>query len=527
MRKNLDISIIKLILSIILAFSFFGTLEAQQGGQSSKIYILPGAKYLTNFGNEIDNIKLAGNARFMHDNVYMDCDTAYIYNKSQSVRAVGHIKINRRNKLFLYGDTLKYYGETKMAYVYGNVRLVEEGLTLTTDAIAFNLKTNVATYSTGGKVVSKKNNNTLESKKGFYFSDEKKLTFKENVSLVNDDYIMKSNELDYFEDTEKAYFRGNTTIEGDSNFIFCKSGWYDTKNDLAEFNKDAYLIASNNRKLEGDKLFYDGKNKYTKAIKNVTITDSSNKMIINGGFAEYFEILSTALITDAPKVKKWFEDGDTLHLLADTLRVKRDTVNKDSRVYAYKNVQFFKQDVQGSCDSMIFREKDSMIHLFYDPVVWSDNSQLTGDTINIKLGKKSLDYIDLEKNAFVIEQVKQITFKDSTQTMADTTLTDYYNQIKGKFIKGVFKEDSIRKVYVDGNGQSVYYTNEPGKPIQALNKIICSDIVLTFANNQVVDILFMKKPEGTLYPLKDISEKDRKLDGFKWIANRPKKSNFE
>jgi len=525
LKKNSHILFTRLILATVLAFSFCGTIKSQKD-TTSKIYILPGAEYLTNFGDEIDNVKLAGNARFMHDSVFMDCDTAYIYNKTQSVRAVGNIKVNRGDTLFMYGDTLKYFGETKMAYVYGNVRLVEKDLTLTTDAIEFDLNSNIGTYNTGGKVESKKNNNTLISKKGYYFSDLKKLSFKDSVSLTNDDYVMKSDTLDYFEETEVAYFSGNTTIEGDSSFIFCKNGWYDTKNDLAEFRKDAYLIASK-RRLEGDSLFYDGREKYAKAIDRVTITDSANKMIVNGNFAEHFEKLNISMVTDTPRVKKWFEEGDTLYMLADTIRVKNDTTNKDSRVYAHYKVQFFKEDVQGLCDSMIFKEKDSVIRLFNDPVVWSENSELFGDTIIIKLGKQSLEYIDLQKNAFVIEQVKEILFKDSTKTIADTNLTDYFNQIKGKNIKGVFQQDSIRKVYVDGNGQSIYYTNEPGEPIQALNKIICSNIILTFTNNQVTDILFLKKPEGTLYPLKDISENDRKLEGFKWLENRPEKSNFK
>lgn len=530
----------KQVLFTCFALLFLTKISIAQNN-TSQIFILPGAKYLTNFGNEIDNIKLAGNARFMHDSVYMSCDTAYIYNKTQAVDAIGNVRINQGDSLFLYGDTLKYYGQTKMAYVYGNVKLIENDLTLYCDSAVYDLNTNVAKYTTGGKVISKKNKNTLTSTSGYYFSDYKKISFKDSVTLTNPDYTMKSDTLDYFENTETAYFFGNTTITGKDNFIFCKNGWYNTATDIAQFSKDAYLIADKHT-LAGDSLYYDRNLGYGKAIKNVKITDTANAIIVDGQFAEHYEKKNISVVTGNPLVSKWF-DADTLFLTADTIRVYNDSNNDKNIMYAHHKVAFHKSDIQGVCDSMIYLQNDSMLSMFYDPIVWSDQSQLTGDTILVGIANNKLNRIDLRQNSFIIEQVKTIGVKDDTTfiddsinnkidtvlvSIADTILTDYFNQIKGKNVKGIFKNDSIRKVYVNGNGQSIYYTGDEGKPIQALNKILCSDIVMTFKSNKVDDILFLRKPEGALIPLEKISVTDQKLDQFEWKNNmRPTgKSNL-
>jgi lipopolysaccharide export system protein LptA len=526
---------ILILFAIVCFISFSGYSQ-----NTNQIHILPGAKYLTNFGNEIDNVKLAGNARFMHDSVYMRCDTAYIYNKTKSVIAVGNVVVNQGDSLFLYGDTLNYFGNTKMAFVYGNVRLKENDLTLISDSLTYNLNTNIASYETGGKVTSKKNENSLTSIKGYYNSNTKVLSFKDSVVLNNPDYIMKSDTLDYHEETEIAYFFGNTTIEGDDNFIFCKNGWYDTKNDVAQFNKDAYMV-SDNHKLEGDSLYYNQKIGFGKAINNVTITDTANKLIVKGNLAKHYDKENISLVTGSPIVEKWF-DEDTLYLTADTISIFNDSADEKNILYAHHGVRFYKKDIQGDCDSMVYFQSDSMLKMYTNPIVWSEKSQLSGDTIFVQIANNKIKEINLLNNSFIIEEIKYtVNFNTDTLYIYDTinnktdtvlqelvgnTVATKFNQIKGKTIQGVFNHDSIRKVYVNGNGQSIYYTGDEGKAKEGLNKIVCSNIVLTFKKNKVDDILFLKKPEGSLFPIQDITEENSRLDGFHWnIEKRPQDKN--
>ena len=479
-------------------------------------------------GEDFNTIKLSGDAQFRQDSTYFYCDIALYKSNEKIVDAFGNIKVNQRDSLFLYGDTLFYNGNTKIAIIRGNVRLIKGDLTLSAPRLVYNMNTNTAYYSNGGTVVSKKNNNTLTSKKGYYYSDYNTLSFKDSVLLTNPEYVMKSDTLDYNENSEIAYFSGSTTITGENNLIFCKKGYYDTRNDISEFNRDAYLI-SDGHKIQGDKLYYDRNKGIGKAIGNMSLTDTTNKLIIAGDYGTRNEKTNTSFVTGNTMVSNWVDD-DTLFLTADTIRVKKNKTTENNSIFAYQKVTFYKTDMQGTCDSLVYLQNDSSLRMFQNPILWSDKNQMDGDTIFIQLSNNKIKELNIRNNAFIIDNVLLInkildsTNKDTTEINSkfDTTKTNYFNQIKGKTLKAVFIKDTLRNIYINGNGQSIYFTGEDFKPKEGLNKIICSNMVLKFKNNELVDIVFHKNPEGTLNNIADIKTEDQKLKGFHWeIEKRP------
>lgn len=474
------------------------------------INILPGAEYMGPADNDLSQIKFVGNARFSQDSVFMRCDVGIIERNLTFLKAVGNIIVNQGDSLYLYGDSLDYDGETKIAIVRGNVRLEKGDMTLSSPSLLYNTNTNIAYFTKGGKVVSKKNNNTLTSNKGYYYSNTQQLSFKENVVLTNPEYTMTSDTLDYNENSEIAYFSGNTFIKGEGNLIFCKNGYYDTRNDISEFNQDAYLI-SDGHKIEGQKLYYDRNTGFGKAIGKVTLTDTANKIVVDGDYGSRNEKTHNSFVTGNTLVSKWFEEGDTLFLTADTIRVLKNELTDKNSMYSYHNVRFYKKDIQGVCDSMVYLQSDSLLKLYQEPIIWSENSQMFGDTIYIQMANNKIEELRFRKNSFIIDAV---SFFDSITK--SPILTKQYDQIKGKFITGYFAQDSIRKVIVTGNGQSIFYTGEEGKRKQGLNRIDCSDIEIRFEKNKVDEILFIKEPTGKLIPIQDVKSEDEILKGFKW-----------
>ena len=430
------------------------------------------------------------------------------------LKALGNVRINQGDSIYLYGDSLDYDGESKIAIVRGNVRLIKSDLTLSAPSLLYDLNTNIAYYTNGGTVISKKNKNKLTSKKGYYYSNANKLSFKDSVVLTNPECVMTSDTLDYNELSEIAYFSGNTFITGEDNLIFCKNGYYDTRNDVAEFNKDAYLI-SDGHTIEGQKLYYDRNKGIGIATGNITLTDTANKIIVTGDYGTRNEENNTSFVTGNTLVSKWFEKEDTLFLTADTIKVVKIDSNKMNSLYCFHTVRFFKQDIQGVCDSMVYLQSDSLLKLFSNPFIWSENSQMNGDTIYIQLANNKIENLNLRKNSFIIESIKLIDSISESET-------GQYNQIKGKNIRALFSQDSIRRVFVNGNGQSIYFTGDEGKPKGGLNKIDCSDIEIRFSKNQIENILFLKLPEGTLFPIQDVKKEDEKLKGFQWkIDEKP------
>lgn len=475
-----------------------------------------GADSIIPMNGNINVAKIVGNARFMQDSVFMRSDFAILDSKLQFLKAVGNVRINQGDSLFLYGDSLNYDGDTRIAIVRGNVRLIENDLLLTAPSIRYNLTTNTAYYTEGGTVISKKNQNTLTSNLGYYFSDFKTLSFKGNVKLVNPDYVMTSDTLDYNELSEIAYFSGNTFIKGKGNLIFCKNGFYDTRNDISEFNEDAYLI-SDGHTIKGDKLYYDRNIGLGRAIGNIILQDSVNQILVTGDYGTRNETNNESFVTGHTLVSKWFEKEDTLFLSADTIKVIKIDSTKNNQLFCFHDVKIFKTDLQGICDSMVYLQSDSLIQLFSSPFIWSENSQMNGDTILIFLSAKRIKELKLRDNSFIIDAVYII----DTITM-DTILSGQYNQIKGKYVRAIFTQDTIRTVFVSGNGQSIYFTQEEKEPAQGLNKIYCSEMKIKFEKGTIRQISFLDKPDGVLMPIQETTLKDQQLKGFLWkIEERP------
>ena len=520
---------------ILLGLLFLFYQLSAQAQQVSKVEIINADSF--EFDEDLGNgaKRLLGHVQFKQDNVLMFADSAYYYDNN-ALDAFGNIHINQSDSVHLYGDFLKYNGNTKSATITGKVvTLKDKGMTLTTTQLDFNMQSNIGYYNKTGKIVTKEN--TLTSQNGYYYSSQKNLFFKKDVVLINPDYKMYCDSLRFNTVTETAFFNGPTNIISNANKIYCENGWYDTKKDVAQFNKNAWL-KNKEQKLHGDSLFYDSKNGYGKAIKNVEVLDSAQKLSIKGNFLEYFEIAEKSVVTDHAVLIQYFKT-DTLYLHADTLKATYDSTyfalknskekeelvknkgKKESKlkvqmedsvaaahrlIYAYYKVKFFKSDLQGLCDSLAYSATDSLMRLFVRPMLWSDANQLTAEFINIKLYDGKIYRLNMVHNAYIISQYDSLRF----------------NQIKGKKMIGYFVENDLRKIDVNGNGETIYYIKEEDGSLSGVNKAECSDMAIYIKDNKVEKLKMFKNPTGVMHPPKDANPADMLLKDFVWYkAYRP------
>ena len=142
---------------------------------------------------------------------------------------------------------------------------------------------------------------------------------------------MKSDTLRYNSISEIAYFFGPTTIQvkNEGTLIYCENGWYDTKNDISQFDKNAFLH-SKEHTIRGDSLFYDKNKGYGQAFKNITATDTVENIIINGDYAEFFEENEITIITGNAMLTQVY-DEDSLFLHADTLKAGDRSASTSNR----------------------------------------------------------------------------------------------------------------------------------------------------------------------------------------------------
>ncbi|WP_169719486.1 OstA-like protein [Olivibacter sitiensis] len=185
--------------------------------------------------------------------------------------------------------------------------------------------------------------------------------------------------------------------------------------------------------------------------------------------------------------------------IADTARTRI--------VMAYHNMRIFKSDLQARADSAFYGYPDSVIRCFGNPMIWSQGSQLSGDTIYMQLKNQQLDNMFLKTNAFIVSAEG-----DSTK----------FNQVKGRKISGFFTNNKLDVMYIDGNAQSNYYSVDQNK-ITGMMTSVSSRKKILFDNNEISDMIDIRKPEWVYYPVGLIPEDKEVLPGFIWKPeNRPK-----
>lgn len=438
---------------------------------------------------------MVGNVTLMHDNAILTCDSAFYNTEQNDVQMYGNVHINFSDTINLYGKYISYSGNTKTAKVRREVTLIHKKATLYCDSLNYDRNTSVAYYFNYGKIVS--NESVLVSRWGYYYAQLRDFVAVKEVILTNPQYKMFSDSLRYNIQTGISTFYGPSKIMSDTNLIYCENGWYDTKKDISRFSKNAYLW-SKKKLLKGDSLFYDRGKQYGIATKNVQLIDSTNNMIIRGNYGKYYENPDKAFMTDSAVFIAVQDSVDSMYLHADTLYYLT-TIDSAKFLKAYYHVKMFKEDLQGSCDSMVYSVKDSVMEMFKVPILWSEQHQLTAKQIKIYFRNDSIYKLYLNEIAFIISH-------------EDSSL---YNQIKGKTMTGYFRNNKLYKVDVKGNGQTIYYPKDNNEIIGA-NKAESSDLTIYIDSNEVKKIVFLKKPTATLYPLNQINPAEFKLDYFKW-----------
>jgi lipopolysaccharide export system protein LptA len=452
-----------------------------------------------------DALLLTGNVKINHDGVVLTCNKAYFFQKENYLKAFGNVQLVQGDTLFLNSKYAEYNGNVKKAFATGNAVMTSPDATLQTDTINFDRNVQQVFYNTKGTIVNK--DNTLVSKSGRYYVAEKKFQFLTEVTLTNPKYVVKSNHLDYYSNSGHTYLLGPSTITSKANYIYTEKGFYDTKKNLAHFLRKSY-IKYDDRLIEGDSLYYNRNIEFASATRNVKITDSINRGIVKGHYAEVYKLKDSMFVTKRA-VAINFVENDSVYIHGKKLMV---TGKEGERILrAYNNVRFFKVDMSGKCDSIHSNSKTALTKLIGNPILWNGDNQITGDVMHL-IGDnttKKLDSLKVLNNTFLVSR---------------DTLGTGFNQVKGLNLFGKFRDGKLHDVDVIKNTEVIYYMRNDANELIGINKNVSSKINLILENNAVETITFYNKVDGDIYPEADLPENARKLRGLVWRGDERIKS---
>ncbi|APA00103.1 OstA-like protein [Flavobacterium commune] len=489
-----------------ICFSLFLLLSTKVNAQTPKKIIVEHSDFAdVNQAEMPDAFLLTGNVVVNHDGVVLSCNKAYFFQKENYIKAFGNVQLVQGDTLYLNSKYAEYNGNVKKAFATGEAVMSSPNATLATDTINFDRNTQEVFYNTKGTITN--NENTLVSKSGRYYVAQKKFQFLTEVIITNPKYVIKSNHLDYYSNSGHSYLFGPSTITSKNNYIYTEKGFYDTKKNLSHFLRKSY-IKYDDRRIEGDSLYYDRNKEFASATRNVKITDSINKGIVKGHYAEVFQKKDSMYVTKRA-VAVNFVENDSVYIHGKKLMVTGK--EGDRIIRAFNNVRFYKTDMSGKCDSIHSSTKTSLTKLIGNPILWNGESQITGDVMHLIGNSKTqkLDSLKVLNNTFIIS-------KD--------TLGTGFNQIKGLNLYGKFEEGKLHDVDVIKNAEVIYYMRNDDNELIGINKNVCSKISILFDKNAIETITFFQQVDGDIYPEEELDEHDRKFRGFKWRADERIKS---
>ncbi|HEY2720509.1 MAG TPA: OstA-like protein [Chitinophagaceae bacterium] len=488
---------------------------------------------------------LVGDVKLRQENTLFWCDSCVINNSIHVFEAFGHVHINDADTSNAYSDYLRYLTDKRVAYLQKNVTLTDGKAVLTTDNLEYDVDTKLGIYTNGGKVVNNKDKSVLTSTEGYYYTDLKDIYFKKNVDLKDPAYTLKSDSLLYNTESEVARFIAKTYIHDSSNrTIVTSEGFYDTRNKKAEFGNRP-IIQDGARRYTGNNIITNDSTHISQIDGNAIIVDTAQQTTVIAGHIIANNQNETFLAFNKPLMIVKQED-DSIFISADTLfsakltdlygsqdSLKQDSIQKDTiktiRVVntndkdstnryfqAFNHVRIFSDSVQAVCDSLFYSFKDSVFRLFKNPVVWSKESQVTGDTILLFTKNRKADRMKVFENSLLISKVQG----------------DFFNQIKSLRMDGYLTDGSLDSVRARGFAECVYYIQNEDSSFTGVNQSTSDVIDIYFGldstgGKALEKVVLRSAVKGTLWPMKSKTPEELRLKNFQWLDDRRPKTKYD
>lgn len=490
----------KLLFTLLFFIGLFASVQIVYGQGSSTLEIMQAEVLQGANGFE----RLIGSVQMKNQNSLIYCDSAHFFREENRARLFGNVRIeDTEDPVKTRSAYAEYDGNTKMVKLRNRVVFSNGSTRLYTEYLDYDRLGNIAYYYNSGKVVDSVN--VLTSERGRYEVNLERITFQDEVILVNPDYTMKTSYLVYLTVPKTAETQGLTNlISKDGNKLDAQDGsFYNTQ--YKQFRFFDGIVETETSRIKGKQLFYDELAAYYKGEDQVSVFNKERQVEVFGDVGEYWEKRKYSLVHGNALVRRYFEK-DTLYMTADSLISQDNELDSVKFLLAFRAIKILNKDVSGVADSLVYNYSDSSIQMFQDPVMWNSKSQISADSMIFYIANEELDRVFLKDNGFVIT--------------SDTLFN--FNQMKGRVINGYFTEGQIDKLDIDGNGESLYFALEADTLTQGINKTLSSTIKLRFKNGAIARVTYGVKPDGKFTPFQLVNEETSRLEGFKWrIEEKP------
>ncbi len=555
-------------------------------------------------------------ATFLHNNTYLLCDSASWNVDAGLIEAYGNVQLIQ-DQTCLKSEMLTYVVDDNLAKFRGGiVELTDkDGNLLRTNQLDYNTKDSVALFYYGGAMKDVEGN-VMESLRGTYDSKINIFTFEERVEMYADSSYLKSDIVRYMTKEKRAYFSENTYAWRGDGFVKANGGWYDTENKILSFNNDVFMDDPD-YEAWANEVYYYRDSSFVEMRDHVQILDTTDKIILLAHKAMYDQESGFATLTDDPAVVFYGENEnhevDTLYMRADSLlfsskklsEIPEEEVNeankrKSDMLYdslseqrkeqekkrqeewvnkmkeygklpqdydindpdgskkraedslarvqaisdslaklpptvdtsqlaelqvdtlsnnlavidtinpadttmirylrAFHDVRLYRSDIQARCDSLIFCELDSIVRMFTRPVLWNaEKNQLSSTSMQLLMQDGNVT------RGAMLEEAMITTQED----------TLHYNQIKATEMAGYFHENQLYRFDALGGVSAVFYLVE-NNALTTLNMKEARSMTAVIKNGNAEKLLYTETIKSDAYPITELAIEKQRLKGFEW-----------
>lgn len=484
----------------------------------------------------------------------------FLFNTKTNVGefADGGVVTNRENQL--ESDRGYYYANDRTVICVDRVEIRSEEYDLTGDSVVYNLTTDHAYYFRHTNIWNTQGD-YLYADRGSYDKGGELYTVTENGYILTEKQEVWSDSIDYYKLAGHAVLRGNIQIDDTEHKVlaFGDFGEYWKEPGNAFLTRRPAVVSYDTS--QGDSLFMAADSMFLYTIDPARQRADSLRAAARAADSLHADSLRTDSLRvdslapaagdsvqgvrpEAPIVaarrgslsegrgdakRNGTERTDSLaprradslrrdSLAADSLSLDslgltpadsldslaRDTIYR--LVKGFRNVRIYRSDFQSVCDSLVAVSRDSTIHLYIDPVLWNQNSQITSDVMDIFTANSQIVRAEFVGRPLMVSELD----------------TMHYNQVVGKTMTALFRNNQIYRNDVKGNAQTIYFMQEDDSPdIIGLLVLESGDLTFFIEEKQVVKITYRNNPVYTIYPMDKIPpDVDLFLKDFKWEAKR-------
>lgn len=442
----------RIFLTYILLLFSSAIISAQQGNT----FTIIGDSLIGRVENGQNVREVIGNVLMTQDNVNIKCNRAIQYLRDNEAELIGNVIVTQ-DTMTIKTNYAHYFGSDKKAFSNAGL-ILEDGLM------------------------------KLEAKNGYYYFDEERAYFYQDVKLTDEASVLVSDTLDYFKEKAKAIAIGNVNVS----------------DSVSSINADSLIH------------FRDDKNTY--AYNNVSIHSIKDNLTIFGGKLSHIRKDKYSLIEDEPL---FIQIDTTSSGKVDTLmissRMMEDVTDSTRKFIATDSVKIVRDDFASRNNkSVYFKDEERILTVKTEgekvpPVLWYNQTQLSGDSVNIYLDENELKLVDIRHNALLVSDITDYIYR--------------FDQISGDHIKMFFVNDALIRTEVDRNVLSIYYLFEEDEA-NGLIKSSAERAKILFDDNSVSDVRLYGSPMSEYHPENVIikNEKDYTLPTFIQYKFRPSKT---